>query len=72
MNIRPVQPTDRAEWCRMRDSLWPGSPDDHVQEIDAFFSSPQNGVAFVVERPDAGSVALLRLVSVVHDGAKNA
>jgi aminoglycoside 6'-N-acetyltransferase I len=54
MNIRPVQPTDRDEWFRMRDSLWTGSPDDHVQEIDVFFSSPQDGATFVVERPDGG------------------
>ena len=54
MKIRPVQPIDRDEWFRMRNSLWPGSPDDQVQEIDAFFSRPQDGVTFVVERPDGG------------------
>jgi aminoglycoside 6'-N-acetyltransferase I len=54
MPIRPVQPTDRAEWLRMRLNLWGGMAEEHTQDIDAYFSSPQNGVTFVVERSAGG------------------
>ena len=50
MLIRPVQPTDRAEWLRMRLNLWGGTAEEHTQDIDAYFSTPQDGVTFVVER----------------------
>ncbi len=42
----------RDEWCRMRDNLWTGSSNDHLQEIDAFFAIPQDGATLVVERPN--------------------
>ena len=61
MDIRPVQLADRDEWFRMRDRLWPNSPDDHVQEIDAFFSRPQGGVTFVVDRPDGGLCGFIEM-----------
>lgn len=54
MDIRPVRATDRDEWLRMRLNLWPGSPYDHTQDIDVYFSRPHDGVTFVVERPDCG------------------
>ena len=54
MHIRPVQPTDRAEWLRMRLNLWGGTAEEHTQDLDAYFSSPQDGVTFVVERPAGG------------------
>ena len=61
MNIRPVQPTDRDEWFRMRDRLWTGSSDDHVREIDAFFATSQDGVTLVVERPDGGLCGFIEI-----------
>ena len=61
MNIRPVQPTDRDEWFRMRDRLWTGSPDDHVREIDTFFATPQDGATFVVERSDGGLCGFIEI-----------
>ena len=54
MHIRPVQPADRAEWLRMRLSLWGGAAEEHTHEIDTYFVSPQDGVTFVVERPAGG------------------
>ena len=54
MHIRPVQPTDRTEWLRMRLTLWGGTAEEHTSEIDAYFSSPQAGVTFVVERLAGG------------------
>ena len=37
MTIRTIAETDRAEWRRMRDALWPGSPADHENETHDYF-----------------------------------
>jgi aminoglycoside 6'-N-acetyltransferase I len=50
MHIRPVQPTDRAEWLRMRLQLWGGIPEEHTNDMNTYFASPQEAVTFVVER----------------------
>jgi aminoglycoside 6'-N-acetyltransferase I len=51
VKIRQAQAADRDEWLRMRDTLWPGSFDDHVKEIDAYFLvPPANTAVFVAER----------------------
>ena len=34
--IRPIRPSDRDVWLRMRADLWPG--DDHASEIETFFA----------------------------------
>lgn len=52
--IRPVQPTDRAEWLRMRRNLWGGAAEEHAQDIDTYFASPQAGVTLVVARSAGG------------------
>jgi aminoglycoside 6'-N-acetyltransferase I len=59
MNIRPVQPSDAAEWLRLRMSLWPeSSSDKEAGEIAHFFSVsplprlPALHAAFVCERPE--------------------
>src|SRR5262249_40051329 len=49
MHIRPVQLTDHAEWLRMRLTLWGGTTEEHTQEINTYFATPQRGVTFVVE-----------------------
>jgi aminoglycoside 6'-N-acetyltransferase I len=54
MIIRPVQPTDRAEWLRMRLSLWGGAAEEHIQDIANYFATPQRGITFVVESPGGG------------------
>jgi aminoglycoside 6'-N-acetyltransferase I len=50
MIIRPVAPTDHAEWLRMRLNLWGGAAEEHIQDIANYFTTPQRGVTFVVER----------------------
>ena len=40
MLIRPVAPTDRVEWLRMRLTLWGGAAEEHTQEIDTYFANP--------------------------------
>ena len=53
MKIRKVNPSYRNELCRMRDALWPGSPDEHASEIGAYFSDRKSYIEdiFVIERP---------------------
>ena len=48
MPIRPVQPTDHAEWLRMQLRLWGGAAEEHTQDIDVYFATPQRGITFVV------------------------
>jgi aminoglycoside 6'-N-acetyltransferase I len=38
MMIRPVEPSDAAEWGSMRRDLWPGDDEGHDAEIAAFFA----------------------------------
>ena len=37
MKVRPIEPTDRDEWIRIRTDFWPDHPEDHPREIDLFF-----------------------------------
>ncbi|MEW6195957.1 MAG: GNAT family N-acetyltransferase [Bacteroidota bacterium] len=39
MKIRRAEISDRDEWARMRNTLWPGSLVEHIKEIDEFFSN---------------------------------
>ena len=54
MPIRPIQPTDHAEWLRMRLILWGGTAEEHTHDIDTYFATPQRGVTFVVESTGGG------------------
>lgn len=38
MNVRKVNSTDKDEWARMRNSLWPSSLEEHLEDIDNYFS----------------------------------
>jgi len=37
LTIRPVAPSEAAEWLRLRTLLWPDGAEDHAKEIEAFF-----------------------------------
>ena len=52
MNIRKVDITDKSEWARMRNSLWPGSLDERLKIIDRYFSNNEVDIieVFVLER----------------------
>ena len=54
MSIRPVAPTDHAEWLRMRLTLWGGTAEEHTQDMHTYFATPQHGVTFVVESTGGG------------------
>lgn len=53
--IRPVRPSDREEWIRMRTALWPEWPEDHPPEVDAWLDEvrPDREV-IVLEREGEG------------------
>lgn len=61
MDIRSVQPSDAAEWLRMRMALWPdAAPEKESGEIVHFLAAPAPSTlptlhaVFVCPRPDAG------------------
>ena len=56
MLIRPVETDDKLEWRRMRSSLWPDSPDDHLPEIDHFFENPSDKLATFVAENRRGEI----------------
>ena len=72
MPIRPVEPTDRAEWLHMRLNLWGGAAEEHTHDIDTYFATIQSGVTFVVERTEEeDSAGLSKLVSgTMRKGAR--
>jgi aminoglycoside 6'-N-acetyltransferase I len=48
MQIRHIRPEDRAEWVRMRELLWPGSPDEHESEAHTFLAQADDSSAVIV------------------------
>lgn len=50
MNIREIVESDRADWVRLRDALWPGSLSDHDAETRQYFEKlPHAPLVFVAE-----------------------
>ncbi|HET9986695.1 MAG TPA: aminoglycoside 6'-N-acetyltransferase [Longimicrobiales bacterium] len=43
--VRPVHPSDAADWERMRQALWPSAPGEHAREIAAFFAGARRDPA---------------------------
>ena len=51
--IREIAESDRSDWVRMREALWPGSPADHDEETRTFFEKRlETPVVFVAESKD--------------------
>jgi aminoglycoside 6'-N-acetyltransferase I len=46
--IRPVGPTDADVWERMRETLWPSTPGEHVEEIARYFAGARMDPAEVL------------------------
>src|SRR5512143_3155953 len=68
MIIRPVQPSDAAEWLRMRMALWPDSTcEKEAEEIAHFLAVPPRPplpmlhAAFVCPCPEAGLCGLVEV-----------
>jgi aminoglycoside 6'-N-acetyltransferase I len=49
MTIRSIRESDRAEWVRLREALWPGSLSDHDAETKKYFEQPRTAAIFVAE-----------------------
>ena len=50
MTVRPYAPADRAEWARMRSTLWPGQTE---ADMDAWLARA-DAATFVADREPAG------------------
>ena len=48
INIRVVCESDRDEWARMRNSLWPDSRSKHLEAIDKYFADEGWGIVEVL------------------------
>lgn len=52
--VRPVEARDADDWFRLRDALWPGTPDDHRAEIAAFLAEARPRERCLVAEDDEG------------------
>lgn len=60
--IREIVASDRSEWARLRQALWPGSLSDHEEETRAYFRNRLKvPVVFVAEARDGQLVGFLEL-----------
>lgn len=53
---RPVRPADAPAWCRLRQALWPGEPDEHEEEIARFFAGLANEPQAVIVAEREGEI----------------
>jgi len=67
MNVRPVLPTDRAEWLRLLGGLYHHHLEsEHIADVDAFFAGQRAGrpplaAVLVCARPEGGLAGFLEL-----------
>jgi aminoglycoside 6'-N-acetyltransferase I len=59
MRIRAATETDTEEWLQLRAALWPESSSaQHLSEIRAILSTPDEAAAFVCEGPDGALLGI--------------
>jgi aminoglycoside 6'-N-acetyltransferase I len=58
MLIRLIQPSDAADWERMRQALWPSEPGEHAEEIASFFAGDRRDPAEVLLAIDGSGRAI--------------
>ena len=62
MKIRPIEKKDKYQWSEMRTSLWPETTDNHLSEINDFFTGTSIDIVQVyvieVEEQLAGFIEL--------------
>ena len=62
LTIRPITILDRLIWSAMRTELWPDMPDEHLTEIDQFFSGHSIDItAVLVAEFDTKMVGFIEL-----------
>jgi aminoglycoside 6'-N-acetyltransferase I len=61
MNIREIIESDRPDWVRLRDALWPGSLPDHAAETRRHFDTRSERPIVFVAEADGRLVGFLEL-----------
>ena len=61
MTIRQIVESDRDDWVRLREALWPGSLADHEAETRAYFQRKAEGPLIFVAETDGRLVGFLEL-----------
>ena len=61
MTIRDIVESDRSDWVRLRDALWPGSLSDHDAETRKYFTERSEGPTVFVAEADGRLVGFLEL-----------
>ena len=61
MTIREIVESDRSEWVRLREALWPGSPSDHDIETRKHFEKRAKASIVFVAEADGRLVGFLEL-----------
>ena len=61
MTIREIVESDRADWVRLRDALWPGSLSDHDAETRTYFETSRIAPIVLVAELDSRVVGFLEL-----------
>ena len=61
MTIREIVESDRADWVRLRDALWPGSLWDHDVETRTYFESRSTRMIVFVAEVQAHIVGFLEM-----------
>jgi aminoglycoside 6'-N-acetyltransferase I len=61
VTIREIVEKDRADWVRLRDRLWPGSPSDHDAETREYFEQRLEAPIIFVAEAEGQLVGFLEL-----------
>jgi aminoglycoside 6'-N-acetyltransferase I len=61
VTIREIVESDRDDWVRLREALWPGSLSDHEAETRNYFDSRLNAPIVFVAEADGRLVGFLEL-----------
>ncbi len=57
-DVRPVKPSDAADWLRLREALWPSKDEEHANGIQRFFEGERVEPAEVLIAFDEGGQAV--------------
>jgi aminoglycoside 6'-N-acetyltransferase I len=61
VTIRDIVESDRSDWVRLRDALWPGSLSDHDAETRKYFTERSGRPTVFVAEADGRLVGFLEL-----------
>jgi aminoglycoside 6'-N-acetyltransferase I len=61
VTVREIVESDRSDWLRLREALWPGSLSDHDAETRRYFEEPHQHVITFIAEADGRLVGFLEL-----------